>query len=59
MKEAFNTLRSGSLPGAVVFAVALMIGPGMALANWEFTRWGMTVNEVADSSSAANTLRIS
>ena len=51
MKEAFNTLlRSGSLPGAVVFAVALMIGPGMALANWEFTRWGMTVNEVERAS---------
>src|SRR4029453_15419222 len=47
MKEAFNTLlRSGSLPGAVVFAVTLMIGPAMALAHWEFTRWGMTVNEV-------------
>jgi hypothetical protein len=50
MTEAFNTLRSGSLPGAVVFAVALMIGPGMALANWEFTRWGMTVNEVERAS---------
>ena len=51
MKEAFNTLlRSGSLPGAVVFAVALTIGPGMALANWEFTRWGMTVNEVERAS---------
>ena len=51
MKEAFNTLlRSGSLPGAVVFAVALMIGPAMALANWEFTRWGMTVNEVERAS---------
>ena len=49
MKEGFNTLRSGSLPGAVV-AVALMIGPGMALANWEFTRWGMTVNEVERAS---------
>src|SRR3954447_11751756 len=50
MTEAFNTLRSGSLPGAVVFAVALMIGPAMALANWEFTRWGMTVNEVERAS---------
>jgi hypothetical protein len=51
MTEAFNTLlRSGSLPGAVVFAVALIIGPGMALANWEFTRWGMTVNEVERAS---------
>src|SRR3954454_2741270 len=51
MKEAFNPLlRSGSLPGAVVFDVALMIGPGMALANWEFTRWGMTVNEVERAS---------
>jgi hypothetical protein len=51
MKEAFNTLlRSRSLPGAVVFAVALMIGPAMALANWEFTRWGMTVNEVERAS---------
>jgi hypothetical protein len=50
MKEGFNTLlRSGSLPGAVV-AVALMIGPGMARANWEFTRWGMTVNEVERAS---------
>jgi len=39
MKKGFNTLlRSGSLPGAVVFAVALMIGPAMALAHWEFTR---------------------
>ena len=42
MKEAFNTLRSRSLPGAVVFAIALLIGHGMALANWEFARWGMT-----------------
>ena len=51
MKKAFNTLlRSGSLPGAVVFAVALMIGHGMALANWKFTRWGMTVNEVERAS---------
>ena len=51
MKEAFNTLlRSRSLPGAVVFAVALIIGHGMALANWEFTRWGMTVNEVERAS---------
>jgi hypothetical protein len=51
MTEAFNTLlRSGSLPGAVVFAVALIIGPGMAMANWEFTRWGMTVNEVERAS---------
>src|SRR3954454_18127430 len=50
MKEAFNTLRSRSLPGAVVFAVALIIGSGMALANWEFTRWGMTVNEVERAS---------
>ena len=51
MKEAFSTLlRSRSLPGAVVFAVALMIGHGMALANWEFTRWGMTVNEVERAS---------
>jgi len=51
MTEAFNTLlRSGSLPGAVVFAVALIIGPAMALANWEFTRWGMTVNEVERAS---------
>jgi hypothetical protein len=51
MKEAFNTLlRSGSLPGAVVFAIALLIGHGMALANWEFTRWGMTVNEVERAS---------
>ena len=50
MTEAFNTLRSGSLPGAIVFAVALMIGPGMALANWEFTRWGMTVDEVERAS---------
>jgi hypothetical protein len=51
MKEAFDTLlRSRSLPGAVVFAVALIIGSGMALANWEFTRWGMTVNEVERAS---------
>ena len=50
MKEVSNTLRSGSMPGTVVFAVALMIGPGMALANWEFTRWGMTVNEVERAS---------
>jgi hypothetical protein len=50
MKEAFNTLRSRSLPGAVVFAIALLIGPAMALANWEFTRWGMTVNEVERAS---------
>ena len=51
MKEAFNTvLRSGSLPGAVVFAIALMIGHGLALANWEFTRWGMTVDEVERAS---------
>jgi hypothetical protein len=51
MKEAFNTLlRSRSLPGAVVFAVALLIEHGMALANWEFTRWGMTVNEVERAS---------
>jgi|tagenome__1003787_1003787.scaffolds.fasta_scaffold20680242_2 hypothetical protein len=51
MKEAFNTLlRNGSLLGAVVFAVALMIGPGMALADWEFTRWGLTVNEVERAS---------
>ena len=51
MKEAFNTLlRSGSLPGAVVFVVALIIGPAMPLANWEFTRWGMTVNEVERAS---------
>jgi len=51
MKKGFNTLlRSGSLPGAVVFAVALMIGPAMALAHWEFTRWGMTVNEVERAS---------
>jgi len=51
MKKAFNTLlRSGSLLGAIVFTVALMIGPGMALANWEFTRWGMTVNEVERAS---------
>ena len=51
MKEAFNTvLRSGSLPGAVVFATALIIGHGLALANWEFTRWGMTVNEVERAS---------
>src|SRR3954453_16541280 len=51
MEEAFNTLfRIRLLPGAVVFAVALMIGPGIALANWEFTRWGMTVNEVERAS---------
>ena len=51
MTEAFNTLlRSGSLPGAVVFAVALMFGHGLVLANWEFTRWGMTVNEVERAS---------
>jgi hypothetical protein len=53
MKEAFNTLlRSRLLSGAVVFvfAIALMIGSGMALANWEFTRWGMTVNEVERAS---------
>ena len=51
MKEAFSTLlRSRSLPGAVVFAIALLIGHGMALANWEFTRWGMTVNEVERAS---------
>src|SRR3954464_15705504 len=51
MEEAFNTLlRSRLLPGAVVFALALMIGPGVALANWEFTRWGMTVNEVERAS---------
>src|SRR3954464_12162115 len=51
MKEAFNTLlRNGSLLGAVIFAVALMIGPGMALADWEFTRWGLTVNEVERAS---------
>ena|SRR5690349_10401462 len=51
MKEAFDTLlQSQSLPGAVVFAVTLIIGSGMALANWEFTRWGMTVNEVERAS---------
>jgi hypothetical protein len=54
MTEAFNTLlRSGSLPGAVVFAVALIIGPAMARANWEFTRWGMTVNEVQEHPGTA------
>jgi hypothetical protein len=59
MKETFNTLWSGSLPGAVVFAIALLIGHGMALANWEFTRWGMTVNEVERASrySAISRLR--
>src|SRR4051812_30716113 len=56
MKEAFDTLlRSQSLPGAVVFAVALIIGSGMALTNWEFTRWGMTVNEVERASRYSTT----
>src|SRR3954447_17303568 len=55
MKEAFTLLRSGSLPGAAIFAVVLMIGHGIALANWEFTRWGMTVNEVERASRYSTT----
>jgi hypothetical protein len=35
---------------AVVFAVSLIIVPTIAQADWEFTRWGMTVNEVERAS---------
>jgi hypothetical protein len=36
--------------GAVVCLIALIIGPATAMADWEFTRWGMTVNEVERAS---------
>ena len=38
--------------GAVVCLIALIIGPATAMADWEFTRWGMTVNEVERASRA-------
>jgi hypothetical protein len=34
----------------IVFAVSLIIAPNTVRADWEFTRWGMTVNEVERAS---------
>ncbi|WP_158046789.1 hypothetical protein [Skermanella pratensis] len=36
--------------GSFAFFVALVFGPATSLAHWEFTRWGMTVDEVQRAS---------
>ncbi|UEM02408.1 hypothetical protein JL101_020775 [Skermanella rosea] len=36
--------------GSFAFLAALLLGPATGLANWEFTRWGMTVDEVQRAS---------
>lgn len=36
--------------GSFAFLAALLLGPATGLADWEFTRWGMTVDEVQRAS---------